>query len=463
MTGDIRQTACRFAWDYHIVNLERRLFTNCCRVNLNPVTAQQLKLGPALFDTHPDVVKVKQALLSGIKTQSCDTCWQIEHRGGVSPRSGFEDFVQFVHQSGFYDDDDADAVRTRLLQLDQAGISDLAENLRRPRMVEINIGSTCDLKCMYCGPRNSTQWAAELDKHDELPSWLKENTDDHPDRAEYEQVWWSWLEQQGIGWLRNINFLGGEPLIIDRFYDYTLRIRDIYAAADRSDTLIITVVTNLNTPERYLKKFMALIDQILDSKNINIELMVSCESMGARANFIRTGTDWSRLTANLDRLLAHISQHPKSSRIYMTMLPTINCLCVSDLHNFFRWFVSVRERWPKKITLGRNQIVYPAWLDPAILPPHYTSYIDESKSMLLAAATDNSSDDAWLWDQGSTGRNSYISWLDGISRSIANPEKSVPARQQFAAQITKLCQRRDLDFQDTFPEMVDFYELCKAS
>jgi hypothetical protein len=101
-------------------------------------------------------------------------------------------------------------------------------------------------------------------------------------------------------------------------------------------------------------------------------------------------------------------------------------------------------------------------LDPAILPPDYTSYIDESKAVLVAAAA-KGSDDAWLWDQGSTGRNSYLSWLDGIGNSIANPDKSLSARQQFAAQIDKLSQRRDLDFHHTFPEMVDFYELCRAS
>ena len=457
---NIVDTACRFAWDYPIVNVPNMVFRNCCRALGGSVDAQQLRdLGPELFDRHPDAVRMKMDLLRGIRTPACKTCWDIESKGGISARGGFDDFVEYVAASGHFGISSRDDIKQRLLELDDNMAADLAENLRHPRMVELNLGNTCDLKCLYCGPKNSTQWAAELHKHGELAD-TQENSNADQVRSDYEHLWWLWLENHAMQSLKNISFLGGEPLIIDRFYDHVLRINDIYAGAHSHTSVTLTVVSNLNTPEAYVSKFIDLINRVLDNPRIDIELIVSCESYGDRAAFIRTGTNWPRFERNIKQLAQLACDHPESSRISMRVLTTLNILCISDLPNFYSWFVDINQGLSNKMVICRNQAVYPHWLNPMLLSEDYVQYIRQGQAVLQAAA-DRADDHSWLQDGGVSGQHSYLDWLDSIAAGIAHKEKNQWNRRQFARQIDIMCERRDLNFARTFPEMIDFYNLCK--
>ena len=69
----------------------------------------------------------------------------------------------------------------------------------------------------------------------------------------------------------------------------------------------------------------------------------------------------------------------------------------------------------------------------------------------------------WNWFEN--WKKIFINYLHtikiGIDTSNLDIDKTNKLRKEFAANIDKLSARRNLDFNATFPEMVEFYNLCK--
>jgi hypothetical protein len=55
----------------------------------------------------------------------------------------------------------------------------------------------------------------------------------------------------------------------------------------------------------------------------------------------------------------------------------------------------------------------------------------------------------------------YMSFLQTVKRGLENPEKNIKARIEFAENVEKMRQRRNLNFEATFPEMIPFLIECK--
>jgi len=132
------------------------------------------------------------------------------------------------------------------------------------------------------------------------------------------------------------------------------------------------------------------------------------------------------------------------------------------LPNFFRYVVDLEKNNERKIHIRQNQITDPGWLSPGILPPEYVVYIDESIKIIeehLAVQVEKNTLREYSpfgsWDR-------YVIFLKSVRKNIENPNKNIQARKDFAYNIDKLCERRKLNFHETFPEMIEFYNLCKG-
>jgi hypothetical protein len=192
---------------------------------------------------------------------------------------------------------------------------------------------------------------------------------------------------------------------------------------------------------------------------LKLDFNVSCEAIGDRAEFIRTGTDWQLMTANIDKFLVFLQEHdPEQFRVIFNFQIALNALCISDLPNFFKFVIELQKKTGRRIHLRPNQIVYPQWLDPYILPPEYARYIDKSIKILqneMVEINDHSKYSPYgQW-------SAYVEFLKTIKDGILNPDKNIQSRKEFTENIDKLTTRRNLNFAATFPEMVDFYNECK--
>ena len=457
--SNITDTICVFAWDYPVLNLSRNELRYCCRARSNSLQNEDFALGTDVFNKFIPIIDVRRDLLTGVKNQACNSCWSIEAGGGQGPRSRIDSFVNFVQKNRVWPTLSKDQIKEKLQTLTEDEI-ELLVNLESVRMIEISLGNTCDLKCMYCHHHYSSQWATERLKYGEIRIEEVERELPKIKDTVYEDLWWAWFENSAGKSASAINFIGGEPLIIEKFYSYTDRIVNFYETKTTNNHWRnISIVTNFNTPPKLYNRFLTTVEKITGSKHLKLDFNVSCEAIGNRAEFIRTGTDWPLMVNNIDKFLKFINEHDSNQfRIIFNFQVALNALCISDLPNFFRFVIKLQQETGRRIHLRPNQIAYPEWLNPYILPPSYSKYIDESIAILEEESkviNDHVNYSPFgRWD-------AYINFLKTIKAGIENPDKNLRARREFVENVDKLSSRRNLDFPGTFPEMVEFYEECK--
>jgi len=449
--SSIAGTICQYAWDYSIWMMSRKEFRNCCRTMTHKVETLDISKGKDFVKDFIPIIQLKKDLLSGVRNDDCRSCWNIENTGGKSPRSGFNNFAKFI-KSVLWKDMDLTAIKTRILNLTEQDREDII-NLNHTRMIEISLGNTCDLKCMYCHPHYSSQWAAEEIKHGELKYFQIEPELPKENDTEFETIWWDWFENHAGYTITCINFIGGEPLLINKFYRYIDRIINFYDTHETTQKSIdISIVSNFNTPPKQFEQFLNCVSRLAKHGKFIVDMNVSMEQISTRAEFVRTGTDWKLMNENIEKFLNFAYEVDSSNTsIVFNAQVALNALCISDLPEFFKFIIDLQRNYMRPINLRQNQISFPQWLSPYILPTPYTKYIDESIELIENEVIDhNKYSDYGRWD-------SYIHFLKGIRKGIDNPDKNNQARKEFIQNINKLSTRRNLSFVETFPEMIEFY------
>jgi hypothetical protein len=275
--------------------------------------------------------------------------------------------------------------------------------------------------------------------------------------SNFQSVFWEYFLNSGFKHTKFISFIGGEPLIINEFYENLERILQKYESHDNQDELLpcitINVITNLNCQPKYFEKLLKLIPRVLENPRLRFHIGVSFESVATKFEFIRTGATWKRFSNNMDELYKHISLLPKDQqkRLELGCHATMNSLAISGLLDFFVFIVNLRNKHGVHVRMYNNQAVYPSWLSPSILPADFAKYIDETISFVKLNTieyTDIKYEMTW---------HSYCEFLDSIKQLILSNNKDKDAILRFPHEIDKICVRRDLNFKEAFPEMVNFY------
>lgn len=460
----LENTACQFAWNYPVLALTRNELRNCCRASPNVLSDSDLDKGKDLFNKFIPIIKMKKELLHGIKTKACNACWQIEDGGGISQRSGFKNFVGYIRTHVWKHLSWAQ-VEEKLKYMTIEEIEEIVEKCNHIRMIELSLGNTCDLKCVYCNHHYSSQWAAEKLRYKEIAIEHLETELPKINNTKYEDTFWDWFESYAGNTTSYLNFIGGEPLLIDKFYTYTKRMIDFYNNhSTKQNKVCFGIVSNFNSQPKYFEKFKDLSLEIIASNKVFMEFNISAESMGERAEFIRNGTDWDRLTKNLENYLEFLGlvdpdDDPNDfykQKICVGVQIAINSLSVSNLPDFLRYIIHLQKKYNRRINLRQNQVVFPEWCNPHILTPDYTKYIDEAIDVVKSMNQYPSH----IYPEYGKWSN-YITFLGNLKTLIENENKNVMARKKFVFNIDKLSERRKQDFHKTFPEMTDFYNMCK--
>lgn len=459
-SGDIKSTVCQFAWDYSVLNISRNELRNCCRSKSHKILPEDWRLERGLFTHFPPIVNVRKDMLRGIRNEACGVCWDIEDSGAKSARTSWDRFVNFIYSKKLWPTLSRDELKEKLQSLNDDEI-EMLSRLPHTNMIEISLGNICDLKCLYCHHHYSSQWAAEVLKYGEIkPEEMEAELPKIKDTI-YETYWWDWFENESGYNTYCINFIGGEPLIIDKFYSYADRICQFYEDhTTEQKNIDFSIVTNFNTPKKFYDRFLDTTMRIVSNTQFTLDFNVSCESIGKRAEYIRTGTDWEIMTENIEHYIEFINLiDPDQNRVIFNLQIALNALCISDLPNFMRWVIDLQDRTNRKIHLRQNQISHPHWLSPYILPSEYSIYVGETidimaESLKHSTVTRGTYNLFGRWDH-------YMSFLQTVKRGIENPEKNTKARIQFAENIEKMRQRRNLNFEQTFREMIPFLIECK--
>jgi len=213
------------------------------------------------------------------------------------------------------------------------------------QFVDIRNTNLCNLKCRYCGPHFSSQWAEELGK---FPSIQRQDISDYKDILITDSLHWMY-------------FTGGEPLINSEHWEL---LKELVASGQSSD-IALMYNTNLTTIKYKDKNIIDIWKQF---KTVNIQC--SIDAVGTPLEYIRSGTNWTKIKSNLNQLL----ESSLNSNINITLMPVVSILNI--------WFINELYEYAGLNNIAVSPIVLtgPDYLALDVVP-------DELKSLALEKIT----------------------------------------------------------------------------
>lgn len=260
---------------------------------------------------------------------------------------------------------------------------------------DIRFSNLCNLRCRSCGHIFSSQWYQDQAKL-AGPQWKLHNSVlNYAGRTETDM--WEQLEPH-LDYVEQIYFAGGEPLLMEEHYN----ILEELLRRGRTD---VRLIYNTNFTHTDLKG-KSVFEYWKQFKSVAVG--ASLDASGARAEYIRKGTDWAQVEKNREDMLRICPE------VDFYISPTLSIMNALHLPEFHRdW---VERGFIKPQDLNVNILQDPPHYRIDIAPAHY-------KYELQAAFEDHL---AWLrprdtLQRATVGFESAISFMTATDNSKLLP------------------------------------------
>jgi hypothetical protein len=483
----ISPSMCYAKWAQVSLHLTNGMTNSCYHPPLHKINVQEIGQNPSALHNTQQKKNERHMMLNGKRPEGCSYCWRIEDVGGRSDR---------IYRSGEYW---AQNARADIFNaLDTGNIN--------PRYVEVNFNQACNFKCMYCSPHLSTAWEEEVKhygpyqienpdgsttRHNDteylardglMP--LKVKQDENP----YLQAFWQWWPEL-YRKLEVFRITGGEPLMDVN----TFRVLD-YIYEHPNAWLEMSITTNLCPPKPELfSKFVEKVQkleqiQIWEDRERwnpgsgnhwyvnmalkNFALFVSVDSVGAQAEYIRSGLDFGLMESNTHEFLS------QTANTTMTFINTFNALSVPGAQRFMEFILGLRQKYSrdaqgiKRIPIHDPHNTHPdyelhphqrIWFDvPLLRNPNWQciQLLGPEHEHWLASAIE--------FMRANPERGDFVGFydfeIDKMERNLAIMREKrfvgdelVLNRKNFVKFFSEYDQRKNLNFSETFPELHSDY------
>lgn len=364
----------KFTW--LSVDLEKKQSYSCCAAIPSRVDVQWLHQHPGGIFNTPLLHKEREAMLADQPVSSCETsCWQPERNQVPSKRI-----------------------------LDQSYVKTHTDIQAEPEVLNIILGSTCNLTCSYCCKNYSSAWLRDIVDHGPYLEHQRYQL------APIDRVLFK-ISQPELKNTKDFNFLlnelatfknlpqvrisGGEPFLYNNLVDVVEKIGHAQS---------ISINTGLGVDNSRLRKLLERLQQF-----DNVEIKISAETVGSLYEFNRYGNTWENFIENVNTV--------REMNFSIAFMSVISNLTIHGLLDFDQQF-------------GQYPGLYEMCSEPDFLAVNVLDR--ESKSQLC--------------DQLA---NSTISIRESLIQALQQPCQ--PAQQaDLARYITEFASRRQLNL-DIFP------------
>jgi hypothetical protein len=246
----------------------------------------------------PEHLELKKCVETDTRIPGCQACYSAEDAGIESRRQGSKKLYEEYHK-------------------------DTNTELSGPTGIDYSVGNLCNLKCVICGPQNSSQWIPDFQKL-------------HPtvDIVSFQYKKNEQLEITDADLLQNIKHVhfhgGGEPLLSDNHVRLLQKIQEVKGLSD------VRVFYNTNATQTVSDEILQLWE-----KCKLIELYFSIDDIGARFEYQRTGANWHNVSATLDWFYTNMPHNHM-----------FNVNCTWSYLNFF-YLNEVWDWWNKNFSSNR--------------------------------------------------------------------------------------------------------------
>jgi organic radical activating enzyme len=444
MQAKLGPALCLAKWKQVSLHLPTGMNNSCYHPPLHAISTELLLDNPGALHNTPHKKEQRKIMLRNERPSECQYCWNMEDLGNLSDRhyrSGEPwaavDYDKIKNSTGLEDD-------------------------VIPSYVEVNFNHACNLKCSYCSPQFSSSWQGEADKFGAYPTSTPHNDPLHfvgnrrpiPAREDnpYVDAFWQWWPTL-YPKLKHFRMTGGEPLMDKNTY----RVFEYVLAMPKPD-LHLNVTSNFSVEDQLFEKY---IDYVKRLCNTNIEHFMQYVSIDTgnflQAEYIRNGLDSAKLINNV---LRYLDEAP--DRNSLTFIITMNNLSVTGLQSLLEWILTLRKTFSKshqRIWFDTPVLRTPSWQSLQILPPAYAGVLERVADwMELNLETPDTPLNGFK-DYEVQRLRRDIDWMrEGCN---LDPGYVKIQRADFYRFFNEHDHRRGTNFQDTFPEMKEFWNECK--
>lgn len=256
------------------VDLEKRLLYSCCSAEPEKIDLAWLRQNPGQLFNSANLQQERQAMLDNQPVASCQkACWTPESQGLESPRTYYQTY-QLTHTN------------TQTTQ---------------PEILNIILGSTCNLTCSYCCKQYSTAWTRDMEHNgsyfdsprftltamDKILSGISQN--EHEQSQGYEIIVNELARYKN---LQDIVIDGGEPFLYNRF-------PDLLNSLSHNN---VRFFTGLGVNSQRLQTQLAKI-----THPESVTAVVSAENLNGLYEFNRYNNSYEKFLENLKILQDHVT------------------------------------------------------------------------------------------------------------------------------------------------------------
>ncbi len=305
------KTYCPYLFRGAVMQVPDGAIVPCCRYS-----SDNYDHYPKSFNEGYDNVwnDIRKKSLEGKKISGCWRCYHDEKLGLKSMREGA---LETSNEINYNYNQDPQYSETEL------------------EFLEIQTGRYCNLKCRSCGPKLSTSWDEDLDNNENvIHNFFGNNTSEYANiksKPKTNQSL-STIPREAVINLKNIKATGGEPFLNDQFQVFLSNLVDWNLAKDIS----IEIFTNCSFFPK--EQYRSLLPHFK-----NVKMNLSLDAIGHKAEFIRKGSNWSKV---LDSLHKWIEVSLKNNNVSIVIGHTITVYNVIYLKEFINW---IEESFPSNL------------------------------------------------------------------------------------------------------------------
>ena len=357
---------------------------------------------------NPDRKKLIEDLENGIKHEGCKRCWDDEKYHGDSKRirdtRGYRDNIK----------------KNSKESLDFFINNDSPHEQNRVKMIELNLGNTCNLACRMCGVGASIKWYDEhrkiydiggAHKDDNVyKKWVKTNYKSYED----ESMFWKELENE-LPHIEVIDMYGGEPMLMKKQWEVLKKSINLgYSKKQR---------LSFNTNGTIFRE--EYIDILKEFKDVVISF--SIDAINDRFNYIRHHGDWNKVNDNIKKWMKF-----KREGLSFDIATTVTNLNIMYLDELADWCIDM------KLEPYYIDVSYPDFYSPSNLPQSAKDFINNKLNIYLNTR-----------DVPDSIRNGIIGCLNNMNSTDLKPH----LWNSFLKNNKFLDESRKQSFEKTFEEL----------
>lgn len=434
----VSDSFCLAKWYNVSIHIPTGHTHSCYHPRSHAIPLEEIKIDVSALHNTRYKKSQRKLMLEGKRPTECEFCWQIEDSGNQLSDRAYRS---------------ADIYKPGLIE--QALREGYVGN-SSPRYVEVNFNQSCNFKCSYCSPHLSTAWQQEIEKHGSYVlsdrnhndlNWVKSLNIDNSNSNPYLEAFWKWFPTIYQN-LHTFRMTGGEPLM-DR---NTFKIFDYVKKHPKKD-LHLGITSNCCPPGYQWDRFMDDLKSMSESHCFDhFMLYCSLDSWGDQAEYIRHGMDFEKLYSNISDYLSNGDRHS------LTFIITFNALSYSRFKVYIENILDMRKKFNSSrqlIWFDIPQLSSPDFLNPKLVP-ELLSNLEGAKEFMLDNKETKQNHFKGFKDFEISKVQRLIDWI-----KIEDNYNREQGMKNFYMFFQEHDQRRNTDFQKTFPELIKFWKDCE--